>query len=76
MKYLLLIIILLTSCRQANVDKTPTKFVLKENASPLEIVEIDRCQYLYGDWGGAIVFTHKGNCTNPIHPEHLRHSYK
>ncbi len=72
MKHLLLIIILLTSCRQPNVDKTPTKFVLKENASPLEIVEIDRCQYLYADWGGAIVFTHKGNCTNPIHPEHLR----
>ena len=44
MKYLLLVIILLVSCHQPNVDKTPTKFVLKENAPPLEIVEIDGCQ--------------------------------
>jgi hypothetical protein len=72
MKHLLLIIILLTSCHQPNVDKAHTKFVIKPGYSALEIVEIDRCQYLYGDWGGAIVLTHKGNCTNPIHPEHLR----
>lgn len=72
MKYLLLIIILFTSCRQPNVDKAPTEFVVKPENVPLDIVEIDGCEYLFGDWGNATVLTHKGNCSNPIHPEHLR----
>lgn len=71
-RILAIFIILLSSCYQPNVDKAPTKFVIKQGYSALEIVEIDGCQYLYGDWGGAIVFTHKGNCSNRIHPEHLR----
>ena len=72
MKYLLLIIILLTSCYQPNVDKAPTKFVLTKERRPLEIVEIDGCQYLFGDWSNATVLTHKGNCNNRIHPEYSR----
>ena len=71
-RILIIFIILLSSCHQPNVDKVPTKFVLKEDAPPLEIVEIDGCQYLFGDWATATVLTHKGNCSNSIHPEHLR----
>ena len=28
----------------------------------IKIVEVDSCEYLYGDWGNATVLTHKGNC--------------
>lgn len=72
MKYLLLVMILLVSCHQPNVNKAPTAFVVTQECGPLEIIKIDSCQYLFGDWGNATVLTHKGDCTNPIHPEHLR----
>lgn len=72
MKYLLLVMILLVSCHQPNVEKKPTTYILELNYSPLQVMLIDSCQYLYGSWGTAAVLTHKGNCTNPIHPEHLR----
>ena len=50
-----------------NVDKANTEYVISTLNSPLKIVSIDSCQYLYGDWGNATVLTHKGNCSNPIH---------
>ena len=71
-RILVIFIILLSSCYQPNVDKVPTKFDIKRGNSPLEVVEIDGCQYLFGEWGNATVLTHKGNCINTIHPEHLR----
>ena len=72
MKYLLLAIILLVSCGQPTVEKKPTTYVVDAVHPALQLISIDSCEYLYGDWGNATVFTHKGNCTNPIHPEHLR----
>ena len=73
MKYLLLVIILLVSCHESpNVEKKTTTYVLEPAYPPLEVMLIDSCEYLYGDWGNATVFTHKGNCINPIHPENLR----
>ena len=71
MKYLC-IVMLLASCSQT--PKTGTKPATHEvegSAIPLQEVVVDGCQYLYGPWGNATVFTHKGNCHNPIHPEHL-----
>lgn len=76
MKYLLLVMILLVSCHQPNVEKKSTTYILEPTYTPLQVMLIDSCQYLYGSWGTATVLTHKGNCTNPIHPEHLRHTYK
>lgn len=72
MKYLLLVMILLVSCYHPNVEKKSTTYVIEPTHSPLEVILIDSCQYLYGYWGSTIVLTHKGNCSNPIHPEHLR----
>lgn len=34
---------------------------------PLQIIELNGCQYFYGPWGNATVLTHKGDCNNPIH---------
>jgi len=74
MKKLLLIlssIFLFTSCE----DKSNFTKKLKTYPCPrygkvtinLEEINIDSCQYLYGDWGNATVLTHKGNCNNKLH---------
>ena len=70
MKYLLLVMILLVSCHQPTVERKPTTYVVDAVNPPLQLVYIDSCEYLYGEWGNATVLTHKGDCTNPIHPEH------
>lgn len=28
----------------------------------LQLIEIDSCEYLYGNWGSSTVLAHKGNC--------------
>jgi len=28
----------------------------------IKIIEIDSCEYLWGEWGGGTVLAHKGNC--------------
>ena len=53
-------------CAEPNSDKKPTTHVINDNG-PLDEVTVEGCQYLYGDWAGATVLTHKGNCNNPIH---------
>ena len=71
MKYIL-IAMLLVSCSQSNVERKPTIYRIGDYGNPIEVVTIDNCQYLYGAWGNATVLTHKGNCNNTVHLEHLR----
>jgi len=54
--------ILSCGCREVNTPKKDTGFVVREGANPLTIVEVDSCEYLFGDWHNATVLTHKGNC--------------
>lgn len=57
------------------VDLNSTEYRVQGNnllERNVKLVVIDGCEYLYGPWGNATVLTHKGNCTNPIHPEHTR----
>ncbi len=58
----LLLTILSCGCREVNVPKKGTGFVVREGANPLIILEVDSCEYLFGDWANATVVTHKGNC--------------
>ena len=51
----------------SNVKTEVTKIYVGGFIEPIEIVEIDNCQYIFGDWGYATILTHKGNCNNPIH---------
>lgn len=44
------------------VKKEETDWVVFGNYSKVQIIEIDSCQYIFGDWGNATVLTHKGNC--------------
>ena len=71
MKTLFIAVMLLTlaSCYEPNVKRESTGYVIQASSSPLKIVSIDGCQYLFGDWSHATVLTHKGNCTNPEHYE-------
>lgn len=42
--------------------KTKTTEFKVGDYSKVKIVEIDSCEYLWGDWGYASVLSHKGNC--------------
>jgi hypothetical protein len=66
MKKLIYIILslLLISCTESNVPKTSTRYHIINNYTPLDLVVIDSCEYLFGEWGNATVLTHKGNCKN------------
>jgi hypothetical protein len=69
MKKLLLALLVLagiTSCSQQNVESKKTTYNV-DGYDLLDLIVVDGCQYLYGDWGNATVLTHKGNCNNPIH---------
>ena len=71
MKKLFIAVMLLTlaSCYEPNVETKSTGHVIDPAREPLDVVTVDGCQYLYGDWGSGSVLTHKGNCTNPEHYE-------
>ena len=62
-----LLIGMMDGCTEPNVEKKSTEYVVSSVNSPLKILNIDSCQYLFGEWGNATVLTHKGNCDNPIH---------
>ena len=61
-----LFILLLAGCSKntGNVEKLETDYNIPICGRNLNIVIIDGCEYLYGNWGSATVLTHKGNCKN------------
>jgi hypothetical protein len=69
MKKLLLTIplFIIFSCGQSNVNTEETKIYVGEFFEPIKIIEIDGCEYIFGDWGYSTILTHKGNCKNDIH---------
>lgn len=56
--------LILIACEEANVSKISTQYNLMDGYSPLDLVVIDSCEYLLGQWGNGTVLTHKGNCKN------------
>jgi hypothetical protein len=62
-----LLIGMMGSCNKPNVPVKRTNYLVFEEFSPLKLIVIDSCQYLFGDYGSSSVLTHKGNCSNPIH---------
>lgn len=61
-----LFLLTISGCKKSNVTEVKTDYIIDDN-TPLKIVVIDNCEYLYGAWGNATVLTHKGNCKNDIH---------
>jgi hypothetical protein len=64
MKKIIFLSLILISCSEPNVPKTSTQYNILKNYTPLDLVIIDSCEYLFGEWGNATVLTHKGNCKN------------
>ena len=60
--YLILLAFILFGCEEVNTPIKNSEFVIIKNSTPLKLVEIDSCEYFFGDWGNAAVLTHKGNC--------------
>jgi hypothetical protein len=67
-KVLFTLLLLITfGCHNSNVKTEVTQTYVGDFIEPIQIVEIDSCQYIFGDWGQSTILTHKGNCNNPIH---------
>lgn len=65
-KILLLCVVALAACHEPNVPTEDTQYDLGW-PTPLQVVVIGECEYLYGNWGSATVLTHKGDCSNDDH---------
>jgi len=60
--FILLVMCCFSSCSNSNVETKTTDIQVGSYSSKIKVVEIDSCEYLWGDWGNATVLTHKGNC--------------
>ena len=69
MKKLSIAIMLLTlaSCEEPNVETSKTNHLIGTFGHELDVVKIEGCEYFFADYDRSALFTHKGNCTNPIH---------
>ena len=69
MKKLFIAVMLLTlvSCHEPNVETTNSGHRVGTFGHTLDVVKIEGCEYFFGDYDRGALFTHKGNCTNPIH---------
>ena len=54
---------IVTGCGSSNVETKSTEYRVNGLRS-LQLVTIDGCEYLYGDWSNATILIHKGNCIN------------
>ena len=58
----LLVISLLAIVGCTEQPSKNNRYTVYDHTTPIEIVIIDSCEYLYAPWGNATVLTHKGNC--------------
>jgi hypothetical protein len=65
--FIALTLLTFTSCTDSNVETKATTIQVGSYSRPIKIIVIDKCEYLWGDWGNETVLTHKGNCSNPVH---------
>lgn len=67
MKYLLFLL-LLTACEMHPLaEQTPAKLVSTVGMYGGNIVKIRNCDYIVSHVYAGYVYTHCGDCTNPIH---------
>jgi len=71
MKKLLLATLLIgmvSSCEEPTTTKSTQHTVkIGVDVKELKVVEIEGCEYFIGTFDRSAMFTHKGNCKNPIH---------
>lgn len=71
-KMIPMIIIMLSCNSTPELESKPTDHRLYGSDAPLRVVRIEDCEYFVGSSGYGSVFTHKGNCSNPIHTKLLK----
>ena len=72
-KRVLPILLLMASCSSGPVlDSKKTEHRLEGYDTNLKVVRIENCEYFVGGSGYGSVFTHKGNCSNPIHTKLIK----
>jgi hypothetical protein len=61
--FILLVMCCFSSCNiDEGVKPKESGYKISGVINTIKVVEVDSCEYLYGDWGSATVLTHKGNC--------------
>ena len=64
-----LVIGMMVGCVDSNEGEKQTRRIMRHRL----VVEIEGCEYFKCyTHAGHYTLCHKGNCTNPIHSEHLR----
>jgi hypothetical protein len=66
---------MMAGCEEPTTTTLPTQHKVKigVDVKELKVVEIEGCEYFLGTFDRSAMFTHKGNCKNPIHPENKSH---
>ena len=59
--YSMVLLTLLMSCHEPNVEKKNTTYYI-DSIKSLDIIVVDGCEYLYYSGGHRMGITHKGNC--------------
>ena len=64
-----LLIGMVSSCEEPTTTTKSTQHTVKigVDVKELKVVEIEGCEYFLGTFDRSAMFTHKGNCKNPIH---------
>lgn len=64
-KIVLISLLFLVSCKNSNV-KTQAKKYRINRSSEIQIIEVDKCEYLYLEFevDRSALLIHKGNCKN------------
>jgi len=64
-----LLIGMVSSCEEQTTTTKSTQHTVKigVDVKELKVVEIEGCEYFLGTFDRSAMFTHKGNCKNPIH---------
>ena len=67
---------MMAGCEEPTTLTKPSDHVISlkgVGGTKLKVVEIEGCEYFVGSYDRSGLFTHKGNCKNPIHPKNKSH---
>jgi hypothetical protein len=64
-----LLIGMVSGCEEPTTTpkSTPHKVKIGVDVKELSVVKIEGCEYFLATFDRSAMFTHKGNCKNPIH---------
>lgn len=57
----------LASCYEPNVETKNSIHRFGPFGTQLKVINIEGCEYFFTEYSTGAIFTHKGDCNNPIH---------